>query len=88
MQPLYARQSASISELKRNPTALIEQALGEPVVILNHNTPSAYLVPSETFERMMELLDDIELNRLCDERKKDLDKAVSVTLSGLLSDDF
>ena len=61
MQPLYARQSASISELKRNPTALIEQALGEPVVILNHNTPSAYLVPSETFERMMELLDDIEL---------------------------
>ncbi|WP_327037557.1 hypothetical protein U0021_04790 [Moraxella canis] len=40
MQPLYAGQSASISELKRNPSLLIEQAMGEPIVILNHNTPS------------------------------------------------
>ncbi|WP_162816855.1 type II toxin-antitoxin system Phd/YefM family antitoxin, partial [Moraxella canis] len=66
----------------------IEQAMGEPIVILNHNTPSAYLVPSETFEKMMELLDDVKLNRLCDERTKDLNKAVSVTLDELLSDDF
>lgn len=88
MQPLYVKQSASISELKRNPSLLIEQAMGEPIVILNHNTPSAYLVPSETFEKMMELLDDIKLNRLCDERTKDLNKAVSVTLDELLSDDF
>ncbi|WP_222432734.1 type II toxin-antitoxin system Phd/YefM family antitoxin [Moraxella sp. VT-16-12] len=61
----------SISEIKRNPSALIEQAMGEPIVIVNNNTLSAYLVPSETFEKMMELLDGIKLNRLCDERTKD-----------------
>lgn len=88
MQPLYARQSASISELKRNPSALIEQSMGEPIVILNHNTPSAYLVPSDTFEKLMEIFDDMALNELCNERKKDLDKAVSVTLDGLLSDEL
>lgn len=88
MQALYARQSASISELKKNPTALIEGALGEPVVILNHNTPSAYLVPSQTFERIMELLDDLELNQICNERAKDKKNAVSVSLDKLLSDEF
>lgn len=87
MQALYARQSASISELKKNPTALIEGALGEPVVILNHNTPSAYLVPSQTFERMMELLDDLELNQICNERAKDKKNAVLVSLDELLSDE-
>lgn len=80
MQALYARQSASISELKKNPTALIEQSLGEPIVILNHNTPSAYLVPSQTFEIMMEMLDDYQLNQICHERAKDKHNAISVTL--------
>lgn len=88
MQPLFARHSASISELKRNPTALIEQACGEPIVILNHNIPSAYLVPSETYERMMELLDDLELGRIVEERSKDLSKAIPVTLEELMSDEF
>lgn len=88
MQALYARQSASISELKKNPTALIEQSLGEPIVILNHNTPSAYLVPSSTFEKMMELLDDLELNQICNERAKDKKNATAVTLDELLSDEF
>lgn len=88
MQALYARQSASISELKKNPTALIEGALGEPVVILNYNTPSAYLVPSQTFERIMELLDDLELNQICNERAKDKKNAISVSLDKLLSDEF
>ncbi|MDO4224034.1 MAG: type II toxin-antitoxin system prevent-host-death family antitoxin [Acinetobacter sp.] len=88
MQPLYARQAASISELKRNPSALIEQSMGEPIVILNHNTPSAYLVPSTTFEKMMELLDDLQLNRLCDERKKEFNQAISVSLDELMHDDF
>lgn len=83
MQPLFARHSASISELKRNPTALIEQACGEPIVILNHNTPSAYLVPSETYERMMDLLDDLELGRLLEERMNDGQTPIRVTLDEL-----
>lgn len=88
MQPIFANHTASISELKRNPTALLKQADSQPIAILNHNKPSGYLVPAETYEKMMELLEDLELGKIVELRRKDLDKAVTVTLEELLSDDF
>ena len=50
MDIIQAELSVSISELKRNPSAIIEQANGQPVVIFNHNRPSAYLVSVSTYE--------------------------------------
>lgn len=90
MQPIFANQSVSISELKRNPSAVIEQANGQPVVILNHNTPSAYLVPNEMYEKMMDLLDDFYLSKIAHERLANFDvsKARTVSLDELMSDDF
>lgn len=64
MELLYTNASVSISELKKNPTAVIEEADGFPVAVLNHNKPVAYLVPAAAFEAMMEKLDDIELVEL------------------------
>jgi antitoxin StbD len=64
MELLYTNASVSISELKKNPTAVIEEADGFPVAVLNHNKPAAYLVPAAAFEAMMEKLDDIELGKL------------------------
>ncbi|MDO8891895.1 MAG: type II toxin-antitoxin system prevent-host-death family antitoxin [Sulfurimicrobium sp.] len=69
MELLYTNASVSISELKKNPTAVIEHAEGFPVAVLNHNKPAAYLVPVAAFEAMMEKLDDIELARLVKERE-------------------
>ena len=69
MELLFTNASVSISELKKNPTAVIEQAEGFPVAVLNHNKPAAYLVPAAAFEAMMEKLDDIELARLVKERE-------------------
>ncbi len=68
MELLYTNASVSISELKKNPTAVIEQADGFPVAVLNHNKPAAYLVPVAAFEAMMEKLDDIELAKLVKQR--------------------
>lgn len=68
MELLYTNASVSVSELKKNPTAVIEQADGFPVAILNHNKPAAYLVPAAAFEAMMEKLDDIDLAKLVKER--------------------
>jgi antitoxin StbD len=68
MELLYTNASVSISELKKNPTAVIEGAEGFPVAVLNHNKPAAYLVPAAAFEAMMEKLDDIELAKLVKER--------------------
>ncbi len=69
MQRLHARSSVSISDLKKNPSGVIAQSKGEPVVILNHNRPTAYLIPAATFEAILEHLDDLDLARLVRERQ-------------------
>lgn len=71
MELLYTNASVSISELKKNPTAIIEEADGFPVAVLNHNKPAAYLVPAAAFEAMMEKLDDIELAKLVKARENE-----------------
>jgi prevent-host-death family protein len=52
MDVLQARLSVSITELKKNPSAVIDMAHGQAIAILNHNRPTAYLVPAATFEAM------------------------------------
>ncbi len=83
MNQLHAECSASISELKKNPTALLMGAEGAPVAILNHNKPTAYLVPADTYEWMMEMLDDYELGKLVRERRGDKKAAVTVDIDTL-----
>ncbi|MCP4325810.1 MAG: type II toxin-antitoxin system Phd/YefM family antitoxin [Alteromonadales bacterium] len=83
MRQVLADCSASISELKKNPTALLNEADGSAIAILNHNKPAAYLVPAETYEFLMDMLDDYELGRLVEERRSDLSEAVEVSLDDL-----
>ncbi|APG25690.1 type II toxin-antitoxin system Phd/YefM family antitoxin [Syntrophotalea acetylenica] len=78
MERLYARASVSISDLKKNPSRIINEAEGTPVAILNHNKPSAYLVPAKAFEALMEQLEDYELSRLVKEREKESTIPVSL----------
>ncbi len=68
MTRILANYTASISELKKSPSSIIENANGESIAILNHNQPSAYLVPSETYEKMMEILDEYYLMQKVKER--------------------
>jgi antitoxin StbD len=58
---IFADASISISDLKKNPSAVIEAAGGFPVAVLNRNTPAAYLVPAKAWEELMDRLEDIEL---------------------------
>lgn len=69
MERLFARASVSISELKKNPSRIIHQSEGAPVAILNHNKPSAYIIPADAFEALMERLEDYELSRIVQERE-------------------
>ena len=83
MRQVLADCSASISELKKNPTALLNDSEGSPIAILNHNKPAAYLIPAETYEWMVELIDDYQLAKLVEERLKDKDQAVEVNFDDL-----
>lgn len=80
MRPIYAGHTASISELKKNPTLLITQAEGQPVSILNHNIATAYLVPAATFERILNALD---IQAIVQQRLIDRKKSIKVDLDDL-----
>jgi antitoxin StbD len=58
---ILADVSAGISELKKNPMAVVEQGDGAPVAILNRNQPVFYAVPAAAYEQLMDKLEDIEL---------------------------
>lgn len=56
MEHVLASRSVSITELKRSPSAVLEQAGSEPVAVLNHNRPAAYLLSPRTYEAILERL--------------------------------
>ena len=83
MKQVLSSCSASISELKRNPTALLTEAEGSPIAILNHNVPAAYLIPAETYEWLMDKLEDSELAQIVIDRSNEKGKAIEVDIDEL-----
>jgi len=83
MRQVLSSCSASISELKKNPTSLLVEAEGAPIAILNHNIPAAYLIPAETYEWLMEKLEDSELAQIVIERADEKKYAIEVNLDEL-----
>lgn len=83
MEQIYSQYSASISELKKNPSALISDANGAPIAVLNHNKPTAYLIPAETYEKMLEKIEDLELIKTAKKRLKLKEKTIKVNLDEL-----
>ena len=61
MTRILANYTTTVSELKKSPSSIINNANGESIAILNHNRASAYLVPSDVYENMMERLDEYAL---------------------------
>ena len=48
--------TASISDLKKNPTEVALSGDGEAVAILNRNPPVFYCVPPELYQRMIDAI--------------------------------
>lgn len=71
MQAVLAKQSVSVSDLKKSPSDVVARSKGKPVAVLNHNQVMAYLVPREAYEAMMDLLEDAELGAIVESRKAD-----------------
>ena len=81
IDPIFADAGTSISELKKNPSAVIEAAEGRPVAILNRNRPAAYLIPAKAWEAIMERLEDAELAEIV--RARAGQKRIRVKLADL-----
>ena len=83
MNTILANYTASITELKKSPTELLKNAGDEAIAILNHNSPSAYLIPSKTYEKMMEIIEEYQLSKLVEERLNDSEKSIKVDIGEL-----
>lgn len=81
MHHILSETTASITALKANPMLIVASGGGEPIAILNHNAPAFYCVPTDTFEQMMELLEDAQLAQLIKSREGE--REIAVTLDAL-----
>ncbi len=81
VQSIRASACVSVSDLKKNPSAVMEAAGGKAIAILNHNRPVAYVVPVEEYERMLEVIDDAELAIVAKQRMSG--PSVKVTIDEL-----
>ncbi len=75
--------AVSITDHKKNPMATVAAGKGMAVAVLNHNQPAFYCVPPKAYEELMDLVDDLELNRLFDSRLADGQDPLWVSLTAL-----
>jgi antitoxin StbD len=68
MHSVLSQNCVSVTELKRNYTQVLLQANNQPVAVLNHNRPEAYLLPAAMYEKLLEQLEDAEDAQLVRER--------------------
>jgi len=80
-QTIYARNTVSMTDLRRNPSEVIEVANLAPVAVLNHNKPAAYLISAAAYEDIMEQLEDAALTKIVKARQGG--KSVKVNIEDL-----
>jgi PHD/YefM family antitoxin component YafN of YafNO toxin-antitoxin module len=54
MQTLLVDRAISMSEFKKNPAAVLRQAAGRPVAVLNHNRIGFYLLEPQLLEQLLQ----------------------------------
>ena len=78
---ILTEAAASISELKANPMKVALSAHGEAIAVLNRNEPVFYCIPAETYELMMDHIEDLELISIAEARKNE--ETLKVSLNDL-----
>ena len=54
MEKMLVDLTVSMSEFKKNPAAVLRQAAGRPVAVLNHNRVGFYLLEPTLYEALLE----------------------------------
>ncbi len=80
MDTIYADNSISMSEFKKNPAQVLRAAGEKPVAVLNHNRPAFYMITPKLFEALVEELVDRDLLELTRQRLARKDTAIEVDI--------
>ncbi len=83
-QRIEADLAFSVSELKRNPMAVVRASRQEAVAILNHNKVVGYLISPAVWEYLQDLYDDAKLAELAE--AGDNEPVVEVSVDDLSAD--
>lgn len=83
LEPPLADIGVSISDLKRNPAAVIAAAKVQQVAVLNRGRPVAYVISPRVWERVIDLLEDEEDTKIVAERLKNPGKRIEVSIDDL-----
>jgi antitoxin StbD len=83
IEEVLASACVSISNLKANPAAVIAEAQHRQVAILNRNKPVAYVISPEVWDRVLELLEDAEDERIVAERLQNPGELIEVSIDEL-----
>lgn len=78
---ILTEAAVSISELKANPMKVAMSADGNAIAVLNRNEPAFYCIPAETYEFMMDHMEDLELLSIAESRKNE--ESIKVELNDL-----
>jgi antitoxin StbD len=85
LHAIYAQKTIGITDLKRGDTKFLDD-FQEPVAVLNRESVKAYLIPEKLMEYFMDILDDIELRKVANERLKELEDGKTNTIRVNLDD--
>lgn len=83
LQPILANIGVSITDLKRNPAAVIAAAKEEQVAILNRNKPVAYMISPEVWEYLCDLVEDVRDAELVRQRLAEPGEMIEVSIDDL-----
>ena len=82
--PILADVSVSISDLKRNPAAVIEAARKQQVAILNRGRAVAYVISPEVWDGVVDMIEDREDERIVGERLANPGRRIRVKVEDLV----
>ncbi|ODN41009.1 type II toxin-antitoxin system Phd/YefM family antitoxin [Piscirickettsia litoralis] len=85
MARIYAEHTASLTEAKNSIGQLLRQAKEEdaPIALFNRNHPEGYLIAQDTFEKLMNLVDDLSLQLETRKRLEEPRDLIEVDLDDL-----
>ncbi|CRI63469.1 Antitoxin of toxin-antitoxin stability system [Thiocapsa sp. KS1] len=80
MDTIYADQTISMSEFKKNPAQVLRAAGDKPVAVLSHNRPAFYMVTPKLFQLLVDELADHDLVEIAQERLSRRHTAIDIEI--------
>lgn len=83
MSKILSNYSVNIKELQKAPSKILKEANGNAVVIMDKGEACAYLVPSDLYEKIVDIIDDFQLSKDVEIALNSNEQAIHVDLNEL-----